>query len=114
MKKLNVKKFETLFQERRAKLLASDKAEVQTEGGDTTDRVQDFVLNEMLDRMTARDKVALHRLEMALKRITAGTFGICEECEEEIPEKRLEIVPDCNVCVVCAEKQEKLAKQFGR
>ncbi len=43
-----------------------------------------------------------HRLEQALKRIDAGEFGYCAECDESIPDGRLDIDPTFHLCVKCA------------
>lgn len=31
----------------------------------------------------------------------------CEECEEEIPEKRLKAKPDAKLCVRCQERHDR-------
>lgn len=43
----------------------------------------------------------------ALKRIDDKTFGICAECESEIPAKRLEHIPYARLCVCCKIAEEK-------
>ncbi|NCC66101.1 MAG: hypothetical protein EOM15_15795 [Spirochaetia bacterium] len=47
----------------------------------------------------------INRLENALKRIEQGTYGLCIRCAKEIPEGRLEQVPEALLCVCCAEKK---------
>jgi DnaK suppressor protein len=42
----------------------------------------------------------------ALRRIQDGTFGVCEECEEQISLKRLAAIPWASLCVVCREARE--------
>jgi DnaK suppressor protein len=42
------------------------------------------------------------RIEAALRRLDAGDYGLCEECGDEIPAKRLEIDPAIERCVDCA------------
>ena len=49
---------------------------------------------------TARQ--TLSRMERALKMIHEPDFGLCRECEEPIPFKRLMIVPESDLCVECA------------
>jgi len=49
-------------------------------------------------------KNTLTKLQQALKIIDDENFGICIECEEPIPFARLMILPETNLCVVCAEK----------
>jgi len=36
-----------------------------------------------------------------------GTYGICQECGDKIPPKRLECVPDALLCVKCQTKVEQ-------
>jgi len=42
----------------------------------------------------------------ALARIEQGTFGRCEECQQEIPKERLEAVPYARYCVQHARKRQ--------
>ena len=39
-------------------------------------------------------------------RLEDGTFGICEECGEEISDQRLEARPIATLCIKCKQKQE--------
>ncbi len=52
----------------------------------------------------------LKAINNALQRLNVGTYGICEECGSEIPEKRLMVMPFTSLCVVCQDKQETLEK----
>jgi len=64
-----------------------------------------------------RESKFLGYLDEALKRIDAGTYGICVECIDEpkhlcptcplIPKERLEAVPHTQMCMQIKEKQEK-------
>ena len=47
-------------------------------------------------------------LEKALTRIEKDTYGVCEECSETIPNKRLEAYLAARLCVACKGKIEKL------
>lgn len=42
------------------------------------------------------------KVETALERIDAGTYGICERCGESIPVARLEALPYTTLCVDCS------------
>ncbi len=46
----------------------------------------------------------LQRVDEALQRLDAGTYGICATCGEPIPPARLEVRPFAAQCVPCAEK----------
>jgi len=58
-------------------------------------------INEEALRKT---KNTLTRIQKALKIIDDEDSGICIECDEPIPFARLIILPETNLCVVCAEK----------
>ena len=49
-------------------------------------------------------------LNAALKRIERGTYGICEECSEKIPTKRLEAYLAARLCVSCKGRLEKVRR----
>jgi DnaK suppressor protein len=40
-------------------------------------------------------------IDAALGRVDAGTYGICEVCQQPIPHARLEAVPEATLCVGC-------------
>jgi len=44
----------------------------------------------------------LRKVERALERIDAGTYGTCESCGKAIPVERLEVLPYSTLCVECA------------
>jgi len=46
-------------------------------------------------------------LEVALKRIDKGIYGVCEECGEKIPARRLEAYLAARLCITCQSKLEK-------
>jgi RNA polymerase-binding protein DksA len=49
----------------------------------------------------------LNRINDALEKIDANTYGLCELCEKKINKTRLKAVPYAELCVPCQEKQEK-------
>ena len=62
-----------------------------------------------------REREKLHSIDEALLRISEGEYGICEECEEDIPIGRLKVVPFAHYCVKCKaeiEKQQAQTKRF--
>ena len=44
----------------------------------------------------------LEELDEASQRLTRGTYGRCESCQEEIEEERLRVRPATRTCVACA------------
>lgn len=110
--KTKLNKFKELFLEKQATLLGQAKVGVECDGGDEVDLVQSKLINDMLEALTQRDKLTLRKISDALRKIEDGSFGLCEECEEPIPEKRLIAVPGCATCIGCAEQQELYIKQY--
>jgi len=49
-------------------------------------------------------KSSLLKLERALKMLDDPDFGLCRECEEPIPFRRIMVMPGTEFCVECAEK----------
>jgi DnaK suppressor protein len=58
---------------------------------------------------TGRNRQKLALIQSALDRLSRGEFGICGECEEEIPLKRLQAIPWATYCVHCQEQMESLS-----
>jgi DnaK suppressor protein len=52
----------------------------------------------------------LKQLDEALKRIDQGSNGVCENCGDKIPLKRLEAYLAAELCILCKSKQEKLQR----
>ena len=59
------------------------------------------------ERMSQHWKVMLTQINHAHHKIDQGTFGICEECDAEIPVKRLRVRPDAALCLDCQEIAER-------
>ncbi|MEZ4363947.1 MAG: TraR/DksA C4-type zinc finger protein [Kofleriaceae bacterium] len=64
-------------------------------------------------RLRGREKILLVKLDLALKKIEDGSFGICELCEEPIGRKRLEARPETSLCIRCKEEQEREERTLG-
>ncbi len=65
-------------------------------------------------RIRDRERKLIPKIKEALARIENGTYGICDECGEEICEKRLEYRPEATLCIVCKTKQEELEKRANK
>lgn len=51
------------------------------------------------------------RLAHALDRLAEGAYGVCEECEEPINPRRLDVIPEATTCVRCQDRLERWARQ---
>ena len=64
-------------------------------------------------RIRDRERRLIGKINEALERIELGTYGICEECEEDISEARLKARPVTTLCIECKKKQESDEKVKG-
>jgi len=50
----------------------------------------------------------LIKIDEALRKLSEGTYGICEDCGDEISARRLKILPFAIYCTDCQEHREQL------
>ena len=82
--------------------------------GDIYDQASSERDRELALLLDDREREKLRNIDEALLKIEEGEYGICEECEEEIPLGRLKIVPFARYCVKCKADIEKLQAQTKR
>lgn len=83
--------------------------------GDIYDQASSERDREMGLLLGDREREKVRSIDEALLKIENGEYGICEECEEEIPIGRLKVVPFARYCVKCKtdiEKQQAQNKSF--
>ena len=81
---------------------------------DETDLASSLIQQQLTCTIRDREFAKLRRIDMALDKISDGTFGHCEECEEEIGMKRLENQPWAELCITHAEEKEREESQIWR
>jgi DnaK suppressor protein len=57
-------------------------------------------------RLRDRERKLIRKIQEALERIEDGTYGVCEECGEDIGVARLKARPVTTLCIKCKAKQE--------
>ncbi len=65
-------------------------------------RMDAMQVQAMAKAVDDRRKLALVQIEAALKRLDAGDFGYCVNCDEPIARKRLDLDPKAASCIKCA------------
>jgi DnaK suppressor protein len=120
---MNSKTIDNLKKELIEKKAQLSQLQIQTRSQDTESESD---LKDMIDRsdaeeawftkerMTQHWKIELVRIEQALSRIDSGTFGICQDCDEQIPLKRLRVRPDATLCLNCQESNERESAHLQR
>jgi DnaK suppressor protein len=97
--------------ERLAKRHADDATElaqtVTAEPGDIEDAAADEAGSFRSNTLRERERVQLAEIEAALARMDDGTYGICEDTDEPIPYRRLEIEPTTRFTVAALEQRER-------
>lgn len=81
---------------------------------DETDLATSMINQQISCSIRERELVKLRRIDMALERISEGSYGHCEECEDEIGNKRLENQPWAELCIQHAEEKEREESQIYR
>ncbi len=61
-------------------------------------------------RLRGREQRLLKKIDEAIERIDNGTFGICDDCGNEIDIKRLDARPVTTMCIECKTLQEEEEK----
>jgi len=111
----------------RAQLLLK-KQEILTDAGKTMTEMTDQTTNvpDPNDRATLesgrsfelrirdRERRLLTKIDEAIARIDDGSYGVCEDCGEEIGQKRLEARPVTTLCIDCKTLQETREKSVGQ
>ena len=88
----------------------------RTQGTDAGDLGSQDAALDLSFSLVERSRETLRDVEDALRRISNGTYGLCERTYELIPEARLEALPfaRCTVAVQRgAERYGKKARQYG-
>jgi DnaK suppressor protein len=78
---------------------------------DQMDEIQYALERDLEIRNVDRASTLLHEVKAALRRIRAGSFGNCLDCELEINPKRLAAVPWALRCIKCQEAADSGVQQ---
>ena len=112
MDKKKIEEYKTRLIEERQKIVANlgrtdDLNIVEHHYTEEADMANNHI-NQQLS-LTIRDKEykKLAQINLALEKIESGDFGYCDECGDEIGEKRLKGQPWAEFCIVHAEEREK-------
>lgn len=99
-------RFEAMLREREEYLARTlDRVERELEepaSKDDEERATEREGDEVLESLGSASVAELRAVRAALKRIEVGTYGECARCGDDIPKKRLEIVPHAALCAKCA------------
>lgn len=83
-------------------------------GGDEADQTLRVLAEAEFLSMHERLRGQLVEIENALARIENGSFGVCEETEEQIEPERLRAIPWTRLSIEGAEIRESMNKRYAR
>ena len=115
MEKEKLEQYRKLLEARRVQLRDSvARTEEDGRAAQTSDSAQDIAdhasssyQKEFLFAQSNNERRLLQMVERALFRISEGTYGECEQCGNEINDRRLEAVPWARHCIACQERLER-------
>ena len=105
--------------ERQRAALLNDVGEALTHRGDlaafpdVSDQASAEVDQNFTMRIRERERKLLKKIDEALERMDAATYGICERCGGDIPYKRLKARPVTTLCIECKTLQEQEERARG-
>ncbi|MBF0359867.1 MAG: TraR/DksA C4-type zinc finger protein [Oligoflexia bacterium] len=79
---------------------------------DETDLASNVVQQHVSFSIKNRELLKLRMIEMALQRIEDGSYGLCDDCDEEIEQSRLNNQPWTNLCIIHAEERERETSKY--
>jgi RNA polymerase-binding transcription factor DksA len=107
--KYNTIKVRQKLEAKRKKLLGnvppqSRGSNANPDSGDLASRYERWQRNTSLDQIVEKQ---LAEIDLTLKRLDDGTYGICTTCGGPISKARLMALPQTPLCLKCRLKQEK-------
>jgi DnaK suppressor protein len=92
----------------KSKKLKEDSYTLGTDGiQDMADAASNAYNADILMSLSDNDLTLLKEIDSALDKIASGNYGVCDECEEPIAEKRLEANPVATYCISCQRLLEE-------
>lgn len=109
------------LEQRRVELLSSIHGQLQESDNQTYNdlagRVHDSAEEAVADLLTDigfadidREVSEVSDIEQALIRLATGAYGVCIDCETDIPIERLSAYPTAKRCLACQQRHESGAQ----
>ena len=103
-------KYKNMLEAKAVELAASlgDRGDIAVQT--SAEEVEKITLADQRDlavRLIGRSTQLQREVKAAFYRLAEGTFGRCEQCERDIPAKRLNALPWARHCVACQEALDR-------
>ena len=73
---------------------------------DLVDRASNIIERSLSQNLCDRESLLIEKIKRALADIADGTYGICNNCGEDIAVKRLKASPVSRYCIDCKTEME--------
>jgi DnaK suppressor protein len=120
MEAAKLARFKKLLLEEKQRILNNSKKTLDQELNisqddlpDETDLAASEINQNLVFKLRDRERQLMAKIDEALERISDGTFGTCEVCEEPIEARRLEARPVSTLCLSCKEREEHREKIYA-
>ncbi|MBD3402299.1 TraR/DksA family transcriptional regulator [candidate division GN15 bacterium] len=101
-----------LYGERYASTVRDSTGDLSSYSYHMADQGTDNMDRELAFMFASKSGRLVYHIDMALKRIKDGTYGLCHTCGEKIAKARLQAVPHARLCIACKSAEEE--KKAGR
>jgi RNA polymerase-binding protein DksA len=116
MKKAELKQFEKRLVSEREKLMREleyegdqiSKTQLESSGdlsaysNHMADQGTETERREITSQILSSRREALFEIDLALKKINQGKYGLCERCNKPIGKRRLKFLPQARYCIKCS------------
>lgn len=118
LKKTELKQYEKILIKEREQLLKGlaydgeqiSKTQVDSSGdlsaysNHIADQGTETEKREITSQILSKRRENLFEVDLALRKVTSGKYGFCENCGKPIEKRRLKILPQARKCVKCSGK----------
>lgn len=105
LQSLLLKKREEIFKEVRD--LENRWEETSEPQIEVEEMAQEIEITELYGKLDENERRQIREIDLALKKMDSGRYGICETCGKPIAMNRLKVIPWTRYCRKDAEKEEK-------
>jgi len=72
--------------------------------GNIEEETEEAIELDNLISLEQNMEIRLKDVNLALEKIASENYGICEKCNKEIQQERLQVAPEARLCIYCNEK----------
>lgn len=85
----------------------TQEADPHNDVGDEADAATQSTERELQFELSDNERQTLDAVEAALRKITLGTYGVCESCRTKIAVPRLKAIPHARYCIQCQARFDR-------